>query len=161
MSLCRGRFGLSLGFLFKRLQSGEQGMDTSRFQSSCSLPALAPCERFFCKADGQVERGESLLPPLSFSVPRQWGPPCLCAPPIPPPSDPPAVQQQCDREGRGPSGSGGVSRPDLPGVAVAYPPAGCTSLHLGRAAAALSIQLGWAREVRHLKKHNSGELQPQ
>lgn len=68
LSFCRGRFGLSLGFLFKRLQSGEQGMDTSKFQSSCSLPAFPPCGRFFCKADGQFECGESLLPPLSLSL---------------------------------------------------------------------------------------------
>lgn len=75
MSLCRGRFGLSLGFLFKRLQSGEQGMDTSKFQSSCSLPALPPRGRLFCKADGQFECGESLLPPSLFLCPPSMGPP--------------------------------------------------------------------------------------
>lgn len=159
-ALCRGRSGLPLGRLFKRLQSRQQGMDISKFHSTYSLPAFPPYN-WFCKADGQFERGESLLSPTSCSLclPVMGPSSSTRAPPIPPPSAPPAVQQQCDRSGRGSPESGAVSRPDLPGGAAAHPPAGCAGLHLRRAAAALSVQLGWARQVRTLQHNGLTVLQ--
>lgn len=88
-------------------------------------------------------------PPLALCppAPRPPTPSSSRAPPIPPP-DPAAVQQQCERSGRGSAESGALSRPDLPGGAAAQPPAGSVGLHLRRAAAALSVQLGRARQVR-------------
>lgn len=80
-------------------------------------------------------------PPLFLCLPVT-GPPSPPLLPNPPPPAPPAVQQQCDRSGGGSTESGAVPRSDLPGVAAAHPPAGCTGLHLRRAAAALSVQLG-------------------
>lgn len=155
-ALCRGRSGLPLGRLFKRLQSREQGMDINKFHSTYSLPPYS----WFCKADGQFERGESLLSPTSCSLclPVMGPSPSTHAPPIPPPSAPPAAQQQCDRSGRGSPESGAVSGPDLPGGAAAHPLAGCAGLHLRRAAAALSVQLGWACQVRTLQ-HSGPVLQ--
>lgn len=128
-------------------------MGTSKFQSSYSLPTFPPWGPF-CEADGQFECGESLLRSLSLSPVN--APPTTHthtrAPPILPLSASPAVQQQWGRWGWGPASSGGVPWPDLPGVTVALPPAGCTGLHLRCAAAAVSGQLGRACEVRSSDK---------
>lgn len=159
-ALCRGRSGLPLGRLFKGLQSRQQGMDISKFHSTYSLPAFPPYS-WVCKADGQFERGESLLSPTSCSLclPAMGPSSSTRAPPIPPPSAPPAVQQQCDRSCRGSPESGAVSRPDLPGGTAAHPPAGRAGLHLRRAAAALSVQLGWACQVSTLQHSSLPVLQ--
>ena len=80
--------------------------------------------------------------------PCQWPPTTTThAPPIPPPPASPAVQQQRGRWGWGSAAPRGVPWSDLPGVAAAFPPAGCSGLRVRPAAAAVSIQLGRACEV--------------
>lgn len=85
MSLCRGRFGLSLGFLFKRLQSGEQGMDTSKIPKQL-LTSCVPSIRtiFFAKQMANLN-GVNHFSPSLFLCPPSMGPPFVCT------SHPPTV----------------------------------------------------------------------
>lgn len=112
MSLHRGRFGLPLGILFKRLRSAKQGRDKG-FQN------------FLHKADFWVQADNQrclMSPPhLSFS---------LLPPPLIPLSASPITQQQWAHRSGGHPCSEGVSGTELPGVDSAFPPAGFTGLQL-------------------------------
>lgn len=109
MSLHRGRFGLPLGILFKRLRSAKQGRDKG-FQNSLHKAD------FWVQADDQ----RCLMSLSLYCFPR----------PLTPLSASPLTQQQWAHSARGHPRSEGVSGTELPGVDAAFPPAGFTGLQL-------------------------------